>query len=153
MRATTLCSVPLLLLLAAAGGAQEQPPTIPPASGQVPAANSPLIASGWCVVAPKEKQGSASAEQGADKQDAGPGCDAGVGIALAHYRRVYGVGIMGTKTLGFGIAWLVYKPTPRFPRSIALGLGAVTTWDSSGLGRKLYPALGATITLFKQSNE
>lgn len=92
----------------------------------------PVIASTWCVVK--------SSAQG------GPGCDVGAGVALVSWRRVHWVAVIGSKTVGTGFAWTVRAATPSYPHAIAIAVGVVAPRDSAGIGRHLYPALGATIS-------
>lgn len=116
----------------------------------------PLTASGWCVIQPRNsnlKQSSSTSNSASDSSSShtAPGCDVGLGLALFTHNRLSLVSVLGTKTLGIGLALIVVKPSPTFPRVVALALGIVVQYDSSGIYRQVYPALGATMS-FRGSN-
>lgn len=116
----------------------------------------PLTASGWCVIQPRNsnlKQSSSTSNSASDSSSphTAPGCDVGLGLALFTHNRLSLVSVLGTKTLGIGLALIVVKPSPTFPRVVALALGIVVQYDSSGIYRQVYPALGATMS-FRGSN-
>jgi len=75
-----------------------------------------------------------------------PGCDVGIGVSLFSWKRLSWVAVLGSKTVGVGVAWRAYSPTPQFPHVIAVALGLVSSHDSSGIDRHPYPALGATLS-------
>lgn len=124
-----------------------------PATAEKPPAapTSPLVASGWCIVKSSSTKKDPAAS--ATKDTAGPGCDVGVGAALVSRGRFSLVAAIGTKTIGTGIAWTAYKPTPQFPRAIAVAIGIASSWDSTGIGHKIYPVIGATVSFFGASKE
>lgn len=97
---------------------------------------SPLIASVWCGVSSSEQNS--------------PGCDAGLGISLTTYHKFSFVSVVGTKTIGLGLAYTAYTPTEQFPHYIAIAFGVITSYDKGGIKTKIHPALGTTITLGKK---
>ena len=130
-------------------------PAQPDAQAQLAATHDvgPLTASGWCAIQSRNsKQTSSSSSTSSDSTSshAGPGCDAGLGLALFTHNRLSLVSVLGTKTIGIGLAWVVVKPSPTFQHVVALAVGVVVRYDSSGIYRQVYPALGATMS-FKGS--
>lgn len=123
-----------------------QPTNLQPATHSI----GPLIASGWCVVqSGKSKPASSTVNPTTGNSGTGnptPGCDIGLGVSLFTHNRLSLVSVLGTKTLGIGLALIVVKPTPSFPRVVALALGLVVQYDSSGIYRQVYPVLGATMS-------
>ncbi len=126
-----------LLLAASSSRAQETEPTPEPAPEAEVAEQpepSPLVAAGWCAVDSGEP---AAAEEGDEPTT---GCDAGVGVALWTWRRLAPVAVIGTRTVGAGVAYLAYN-------RVAIALGVVAPYDKSGIhagGAQL--ALGATFS-------
>jgi len=108
--------------------------------------SSPLVASDWCVAQSRNSQPTASSNSSDHNSSRTPGCDVGLGVSLFTHNRLSLVSVLGTKTLGIGLALIVVKPTPSFPRVVALALGVVARYDSSGIYREVYPALGATLS-------
>lgn len=72
-----------------------------------------------------------------------PGCDVGVGTALAAHDRVSWVATIGVETIGTGVAWTA-NPSGR--PIVAVGVGAVARWSESGVESEVYPAIGATVS-------
>lgn len=133
----------LLLLLFGAGGpvvSQELPFEDPAAEES----SSPLVGAAWCVV----RSSGADPDKARATGDPGdPGCDAGVGLALARWRRLSWVAVLGTGTTGTGIAWVAHRPADGSGPVFAVAAGAVVRYDSSGIdGGKIYLALGATVS-------
>lgn len=147
MRSSLLFACLALLLAASSLVAQRQAATQtdPHPTNTQPAENrtiGPLVASGWCVVQSRNtRPGSTSADD-----HHAPGCDIGLGVSLYTHNRLSVVSVLGTRTLGLGLALTVVKPTPAFPRVVALALGLVVEYDSGGIYRRVYPALGATMS-------
>jgi hypothetical protein len=139
---------------------QPTPKPAPPADKSTPTPHSsgPLVAGGWCAVQARNMKPHSSTGNSVDPTSGttpnhGPGCDAGLGLALLTFHnrqhqptRLSLVSVLGTKTLGIGLAWIVIRPTPSFPRVVALAIGAVVQYDSGGIYRQVYPALGATMS-------
>lgn len=151
MRVEVVAIAVLLVLSASAVGAQEEPAEIPPDSTPELAEESdespsPLAGAGWCVVRGKEKSDASKTEE-PDR----PGCDVGAGLSLLRYKRAAWVAVLGTETLGTGVAWLAHQPK-RGP-AIAVAIGVVVRYDSSGIETKLYPALGATLSFGRRGVE
>lgn len=150
MRAEVVFLALLLVLSAGAVGAQEEPAEIPPDSTPEFAEEheppSPLAGAGWCVVRGKKKSDTSKTEE-PDK----PGCDVGAGLSLLRYKRAAWVAVLGTETLGTGVAWLAHQPK-RGP-AIAVAIGVVVRYDSSGIETRLYPALGATLSFGRRGVE
>lgn len=93
------------------------------------AAAARLVAAGWCVFASDDTSA--------------PGCDMGVGLALHRWGRLSAVAIVGTETLGCGLAWTARRgPGP----VIAVGVGVVARYDAAGISTELHPAVGCTLS-------
>lgn len=145
MRIEAVVLAALLALSASAVGAQEEPAPEPEVAEVVLTEEesdqpSPVLAAGWCVFADREPE-----EAGDNEAEEEPGCDVGVGLALLRHRRLAWVAVLGAETLGTGVAWLVPQPGRRGP-VVAIALGIVTRYDSAGIHRTIYPALGATLS-------
>lgn len=99
-----------------------------PVAAQESHSPSPVVGAGWCAV----KMG--------DEET--PGCDIGAGVALVHVNRISWIAVVGTKTVGMGLAWTVSnKPV------VAVAVGVICEYDETGIdGSKVYPALGATLS-------
>lgn len=97
-------------------------------------AESPLVPAVWCAA----------------KSSAGPGCDVGAAVALAHRGRWALVGVVGSKTAGAGVAFTAYEPTAEFAHRIAVAAGVVARYDSKGISTRAYPALGVTLSWGKE---
>ncbi len=98
--------------------------------------DSPIAGAAWCVLRrgdPEEEEKIA-------------GCDVGVGLALARWRRLSWVAVLGVETLGTGLGWTAYRGGGG--ATVAVAAGFVVAYDSGGIdAHKVYPALGATLSL------
>lgn len=107
-----------------------------------------LLASLGCASVPSRPLGAAWCTE--QSEDA-PGCDVGVGLALARHDRLLWVGALGSETLGTGVGWVV---DPTAWRPLAVSLGLVVQWDETGIDtNEVYPAIGATMTLTKREDD
>jgi hypothetical protein len=91
-----------------------------------------FVAAAWCTAG------------GPGNEDA-PGCDAGMGVSLARFKRLRWVVVVGSTTLGTGIAWVPNQPKGGLVFAVAFGV--VTRYDSTGIATDIYPAIGATVGL------
>lgn len=91
---------------------------------------SPLVGAAWCQVG--------QAEAGAS------GCDVGLGVALYRWHHLAAVAVVGQESVGAGLAWVVTPSDYRGP-SVAVAVGMVAHYDSSGIQTDPQPALGVTI--------
>lgn len=160
LRPTPRVLVLLGLLVAAVAAAQEAPAPAPDPEPRESAEEhpSPFVAAGWCIVTsdngkdaptsppsdPDDPEAPPAAEDNADA-DEEPGCDAGVGLALARHGRLAWVIVVGSNTVGTGIGWVPYQP--KSGRVIAIAVGVVARYDLRGIHTELYPAIGATLSL------
>ena len=123
---------------------------------------SPLVAGLWCTVASEGKDEEAPAAPAPDPpegeetptapvpaaapEDEGPpGCDGGPGLALARFfkGRLAWVAVLGTKTVGTGLAVVPHRPK-RGP-VFAVAAGVVVRYDlATGIEDELHLALGVT---------
>lgn len=114
--------------------------------------DSPLTAAGWCTFA-KEGEGSEEEsdegggeptpdEEGEPLGIGGSGCDVGLGLSLYRVNHLSFVGVLGTKSLGVGLAFVV-KRSP----TIAVAIGFIVPYDSSGIYSQPRLAIGATLNL------
>lgn len=135
-----------LALLAAPALAQEPPKEEEP---------SPLVMSVWCVAALDEDDpGAPPAPEPLDGEGAPPapapdegppGCDGGPGLALARFfnGRLAWVAVLGTKTLGTGLAVVPHRP--RRGPILAVAAGVVVRYDlATGIEDEPHLALGVT---------
>lgn len=95
-----------------------------------------IVAAGWCTFQSKTKTNEEPAE------NAAPGCDLGVGVSLYGSGRWRVVAAVGSWSVGAGLAWVALKPE-RGP-VIAVALGLMAPYDSSGIDPHPRLALGAT---------
>lgn len=119
-------------LQSAPHAAPTPPATAQPAAIAAKALDGPIVASAWCAV----------------QKDGGPGCDLGAGVSLLHFHRLNLVAVIGSKTVGAGLAWVAYRPSSAtgFQHTLAVAIGLVAPYDSkAGVSRAIYPALGATL--------
>jgi hypothetical protein len=125
-----------LLLLPLPALAQDEPPE--PCEDCEPVeepaeveAHPRLVAAGWCPV-----------RTGEPSYDA-PACDVGLGLALHTWRRLAVVAVVGSDTVGAGLAWVVRDGDGP---AVAIAAGVVARYDDRGVdGGELYPALGVTL--------
>lgn len=121
---------------------------------------SPLVAGLWCVVAsekedrpapptpapPEGEEAPPAPAPAAEPEDEGPpGCDGGPGLALARFfhGRLAWVAVLGTKTVGTGLAVVPHRPK-RGP-VFAVAAGVVARYDlATGIEDELHLALGVT---------
>lgn len=102
-----------------------------PALAQPQAEPSRVAAAGWCALT--------------DGEESGPGCDLGVGASVYDWRRFHLVGVLGSETVGVGVARVVSATGD--PAVIAVAVGVVAPYDDQGIdlgGAAL--ALGATLS-------
>lgn len=118
-----------------------------------------LYASGWCVVkAHKPTEDMPSDDTNDTEEPDSPesvdglepfsGCDIGVALSLYRLRRLAWVVVLGSKSLGTGLAWVVSRPDVHTSGPvIAIAIGIVARYDSGGVYvGEVYPALGATLS-------
>jgi hypothetical protein len=92
-----------------------------------------LVAAAWCPV-----------RTGAPADEDVIGCDAGVGAALVRWHRAFLAGVVGSKTVGFGLGWTAYRGPSMI---VAVAAGIVAPYDEQGVradGAAL--ALGCTFS-------
>lgn len=124
--------------------------------------SSPLVAGLWCTVASESKDEKAPAPPApappegeetptapvpapAPEDEGPPGCDAGGGLALARFfsGRLAWVAVLGTKTVGTGLAVVPHRPK-RGP-VFAVAAGVVVRYDlATGIEDEPHLALGVT---------
>lgn len=101
-----------------------------------------VIASGWCTFSDSPRID--TDEEEIDEESSSysdVGCDVGLGLSLFHLRpRLLAVGVLGSKSLGFGVAYVVHK-------RIAIAVGFIVPYDSHGIYTEPALALGATLNL------
>lgn len=150
-RYVSVVSIATLVLLGLAAAANAQEPT--DESGPE-VHTSMLHASGWCVVrqgkppdTPEgEGVGEGEGEDTSETPGSFTGCDIGVGLSLARFHRLSWVVVLGSKSLGTGLAWVVSKPNVPGP-VVAIALGIAAQYDSGGVYvGEVYPAVGATLS-------
>lgn len=103
-------------------------------------ADSLLIASMWCVVSSHE--GAATEGDG----DSPAACDGGLGVGLARrtWHGLIPAAVIGTHSLGAGLAYVLHH-TPK--RTIAIGVLGIVEWSNSeGIDDRVRPALAATFS-------
>lgn len=120
-----------------------------------------VAAAGWCVVKSSNSQSSDS--NSTDQQppdDSFPpqsdesdsttsplGCDIGVGFSLYTHNRLAVVAVVGSESIGSGIAWILNPNAPDNRPVMAVAIGIVTPYDRNGIGRDVQLALGMTLSL------
>lgn len=123
-------------------------------------AHAQIAAAGWCVVQSSNQSESDQSNnqppddsfppQEDDQSTTNLGCDIGVGFSLYRYKRIAGVAVLGSESLGVGIAWIL-NPYARSDIDnrpvIAIAAGIVTAYDTRGISRDVQFALGATLSL------
>jgi len=119
---------PALILLALLAAPVEPAEPLPDESLDEPV----IHAAGWCAI------------RGED--DAAPGCDVGLGVALVRRGRAAWVAVVGAETIGTGAAWTVNPDRLVGRPLIAVAIGVVAELDGQGVGTELYPAIGATLS-------
>ena len=142
-------AIVLALLLAAPALAQEERP-------------SRFVAAGWCPVVssggeegapdqPAEGEGAEQGEQVADQEEDELGCDVGVGVDL--FGRTFASGrlslvaVIGTSSVGGGVAWTVKDWTPGGAR-VSVAAGLVASYGERGIDASRHAfALGVTLGL------
>lgn len=130
---------------------ESEPETVPATEQR-----SPIAAAGWCVIAESDSADRADRADSADNSgeaddaepdSARPGCDIGIGIALQTYRKLSWVAVIGTGTIGTGLAWTAYRPPAESRQPvIAVAIGIVTSYSADGISSDLHPAIGATLS-------
>lgn len=131
----------LTLATAPAPQAEDPPPALEEPAAPLPDAPRVgiLAAAGWCVLKTDSR------EDRADDLADLPGCDLGMGVAIVRHRRLSWVAVIGTQTLGTGVAWRV-GGGDGIP-VVAVAVGAVVRWDETGVdATEVLPAVGATLT-------
>lgn len=118
---------------------------------------NPLVASAWCTFVKEgdvereeeEREGEEGGEEGEEVEPSeeslgigDSGCDVGLGLSLYRINHLSFVGVLGTKSLGAGLAFVV-KRSP----TIAIAIGFVVPYDSSGIYSNPRLAIGATLNL------
>lgn len=133
----------LTLATAPAPQAEEPPPALEEPAAPLPAAHRVgiLAAAGWCVLKTDSREDRAD-----DLRDL-PGCDLGMGVKLLGlgHPRLSWVGVIGTQTVGTGVALRVLggDGTP----VVAVAVGVVVHYDETGVdATEVLPAVGATLT-------
>lgn len=123
-----------------------------PSHGQVAAA-------AWCVVQSSNQSDQSSPQpddsfppQPDEEQSSSLGCDVGIGFLFYQYKHLGLVGVVGSESIGTGIAWII---NPRAKSStdhrpiMAVAVGVATPYDSNGIGKDLQLTLGMTLSLRK----
>lgn len=150
----------VLVLVALPVAAQELDPEPEPVEVEVveEEARPRFALAGWCPLrsgqreqAPDQaaegegaEEGEQVGEQAGDEEQLG--CDAGVGYGLVGRDFAQGrlslVGVLGAKSLGFGVAWTFGD----WRRPVSVALGLVAPYDQGGVyGDEAALAVGATV--------
>lgn len=142
--------------LGESGSAQETPASEPTeAKEEDTEAGLPIAASAWCTVSDskaEEVQGPSNEENPPveDETESPIGCDAGIGASLYRWRRLAIVGVLGSKSVGAGLGWIIGRP---MGRTLAVAVGYVCPWSSQGIvGNDCQLALGATVSLLRSES-
>lgn len=117
-----------------------------------------IAAAGWCVVTSKDSRSEQPPNQPddsfpprEDEQSTSPGCDVGIGFLFYQYKHLGLVGVIGSKSLGPGIAWII-NPDARSEIDhrpvMAIAVGITTPYDEDGIyGDNIQLTLGMTLSL------
>lgn len=117
-----------------------------------------IAAAGWCVVTDSKSTDSDPIEQPddsfppqKDEQSTSLGCDIGIGFLFYQYKHLGLVGVVGSKSLGPGIAWII-NPDARSETDhrpiMAIAVGITTPYDEDGIyGDSIQLTLGMTLSL------
>lgn len=118
-----------------------------------------VAAAGWCVVTDSKSTDSDPIEQPPD--DSFPpqqdeqlsnqlGCDIGIGFIFYQYKHLGLVGVVGSESIGVGVAWII-NPRARSDTDhrpvMAVAIGTATPYNSNGIGRDIQLTLGMTLSL------
>lgn len=120
---------------------------------------SQIAAAGWCVVTdssskdlieqPSEQPDDSFPPQ-EDEQSTSLGCDIGIGFLFYQYKHLGLVGVIGSKSLGPGIAWII-NPDARSETDhrpiMAIAIGITTPYDEDGIYKDIQLTLGMTLSL------
>lgn len=111
---------------------------------------SPLVGGVWCAAASDpwvlDEPVDADGDGELDEPATVDACDAGLGLALWRWKRLAPVAVVGTKTVGLGVALIAHRAASG--RVFAVALGLIAPWNSeSGIhADKARLALGATFS-------
>lgn len=120
-----------------------------------------IAAAGWCVVTDSKDSRSQLSEQPEeppddsfppqdDEQSTSLGCDIGIGFLFYQYKHLGLVGVIGSKSLGPGIAWII-NPDARSEIDhrpvMAIAVGITTPYDEDGIYQDIRLTLGMTLSL------
>lgn len=119
-----------------------------------------VAAAGWCAVKSSSDQSSRSNSTDQPPDDSFPpqsdesnsttsplGCDIGVGFSLYTHNRLAVVAVVGSESIGSGIAWILNPNASDNRPVMAVAIGIVTPYDRNGIGRDVQLALGMTFSL------
>lgn len=121
-----------------------------------------IAAAGWCVVTDRKSESKSTDQPSQPPDDSFPpqsdesestsplGCDIGIGFSLYTHNRLAIVAVVGSESIGSGLAWIINphaKSESDHRPVMAIAIGIVTPYDSSGIGRDVQLALGMTLSL------
>lgn len=118
---------------------------------------SQIAAAGWCVVQSSNNQSDQSnpddsfpPQSDESESSSALGCDIGIGFSLYTLNRLALVAVVGSESIGSGVAWIInpHKKSETDHRPVmAIAIGIVTPYDGNGIGRDVQFALGMTLSL------
>lgn len=122
-----------------------------------PSLYAQIAAAGWCVVQSSDQSESESIDQPddsfppqEDEQSTSLGCDIGIGFLFYQYKHLGLVGVIGSKSLGPGIAWII-NPDARSEIDhrpvMAIAVGITTPYDEDGIYQDIRLTFGMTLSL------
>lgn len=114
--------------------------------GEEPASNTSSISSrisaaGWCVINNGDEDDDGVGNESLDTSSIG--CDIGIGLSLYRHRHLAWVGVLGSKSVGTGLAFIV---NPDQSPVIAVAIGVITGFDERGIRQDVQLALGTTLS-------
>ncbi len=121
--------------------------------------HSQVAAAGWCVVTngngssdnqPPDDPLLAPDPNDQSANDSSLGCDIGIAFSLYRYKRLALVAVVGSESLGPGIAWII-NPYPKSETDhrpvLGIGIGIALPYDTDGIVLDPYLTLGMTLSL------
>lgn len=131
-------------------------------------ARGQVAAAAWCVVT-DQKSGSKSTDQPSqlpddpfppqsdESESTSPlGCDIGIGFLFYRYKHLGLVGVVGSESLGGGVAWIL-NPQAKSDTDnrpiMAVAIGLATPYDEDGIYQDFQLTLGMTLSIRQREEE